>query len=87
MANKIEFFKAVDIIVGAPSFFAIHSIYGKDIGYNVIRRDVISKLSDLVGFVVSNGKCAWRDSPREPRRRDMIDHELLYTLVVEGENK
>lgn len=32
MANKIEFFKAVDIIDGAPSFFAIHSIDGKDIG-------------------------------------------------------
>lgn len=43
MANKIEFFKAVDIIDGAPSFFAIHSIDGKDIGYNVIRRDGISK--------------------------------------------
>jgi hypothetical protein len=52
MANKIEFFKAVDIIDGAPSFFAIHSIDGKDVGYNVIRRDGISKLSDLVGHIV-----------------------------------
>lgn len=87
MANKIEFFKAVDIIDGAPSFFAIHSIDGKDIGYNVIRRDGISKLSDLVGHIVSNGKCAWPDSPREPRRSDMVEPVLLYTLVVEGENK
>lgn len=87
MANKVEFFKAVDVIDGAPSFFAIHSIDGKDIGYNVIRSDGISKLSDLVGFVVSNGKCAWHDSPREPRRRDMVDPVLLYTLVIEGENK
>lgn len=87
MANKIEFFKAVDIIDGAPSFFAIHSIDGKDIGYNVIRRDGILKISDLVGHIVSNGKCAWPDSPREPRRRDMVEPVLLYTLVVEGENK
>lgn len=87
MANKVEFFKAVDVIDGAQSFFAIHSIDGNDIGYNVIRRDGISKLSDLVGSVVSNGKCAWRDSPREPRRRDMVDPVLLYTLVIEGENK
>lgn len=87
MANKIEFFKAVDIIDGAPSFFAIHSIDGKDIGYNVILRDGISKLSDLVGRVVSYGKCSHPDSKREPRRRDMVDPVLLYTLVVEGENK
>lgn len=87
MANKIEFFKAVDIIDGAPSFFAIHSIDGKDIGYNVIRRDEISKLSDMVGHVVEIGKCAWLDSPREPRRRDMQNPVLLYTLVIEGENK
>ena len=87
MANKVEFFKAVDVIDGAQSFFAIHSIDGNDIGYNVIRRDGISKLSDLVGSVVSNGKCAWRDSPREPRRREMVDPVLLYTLVIEGENK
>lgn len=87
MANKIEFFKAVDVIDGEPSFFAIHSIDGKDIGYDVIRRDGISKLSDLVGYIVSNGKCAWPDSPREPRRRNMVEPVLLYTLVVEGENK
>ena len=87
MANKVEFFKAVDVIDGAQSFFAIHSIDGKDIGYNVIRNDGISKLSDLVGSVVSNGKCSHRDSQREPRRRDMVDPVLLYTLVIEGENK
>lgn len=87
MANKVEFFKAVDVIDGAPSFFAIHSIDGEDIGYNVIRRDGMSKLSDLVGYVVAIGKCAWRDSPREPRRRDMVDPVLLYTLVIEGVNK
>ena len=87
MANKIEFFKAVDIIDGAPSFFAIHSIDGNDIGYNVIRRDEISKLSDLVGHIVSNGKCTWHYSPRAPRRRDMQNPVLLYTLVIEGENK
>lgn len=87
MANKIEFFKAVDVIDGAPSFFAIHSIDGNDIGYNVIRRDGISKLSDLVSFIVANGKCAWHDSPREPRRRDMQNPVLLYTLVIEGVNK
>lgn len=87
MANKIEFFKAVDIIDGAPSFFAIHSIDGKDIGYNVIRGDGISILSNLVGHIVSNGKCTWPDSPRDPRRRDMVEPVLLYTLVVEGENK
>lgn len=87
MANKIEFFKAVDAIDGAPSFFAIQSIDGNDIWYNVIRRDGISKLSDLVGHIVAIGRCTWQDSPREPRRRDMIDPELLYTLVVEGGNK
>lgn len=87
MANKIEFFKAVDVIDGAPSFFAIHSIDGNDIGYNVIRRDGISKLSDLVSFIVANGKCAWHDSPREPLRRDMQNPVLLYTLVIEGVNK
>lgn len=87
MANKIEFFKAVDIIDGAPSFFAIHSIDGNDIWYNVIRRDGTSKLSDLVRHIASNGKCTWPDSPRAPRRRDMVEPVLLYTLVVEGENK
>lgn len=87
MANKIEFFKAVDIIDGAPSFFAIHSVDGKDIGYNVILSDGVSKLSDLVGRVASDGKCSCPDSEREPRRRDMVEPVLLYTLVVEGENK
>lgn len=29
MVNKVEFFKAVDKIDGAPSFFAIHSIDGE----------------------------------------------------------
>ena len=87
MVNKVEFFKAVDKIDGAPSFFAIHSIDGEDIGYNVIHRDGISKLSDLVGYIVANGKCAWPDSPREPRRRDMQNPVLLYTLVIEGVNK
>lgn len=87
MANKIEFFKAVDIIDGAPSFFAIHSVDGKDIGYNVILSNGISKLSDLVGRVVSYGKCSCPDSKLEPRRRDMVEPVLLYTLVVEGENK
>lgn len=86
MANKVEFFKAVDVIDGAPSFFAIHSIDGEDIGYDVIRRDGISKLSDLVSVIVANGKCAWPDSPREPRRRDMVDPVLLYTLVIEKDN-
>lgn len=87
MANKIEFFKAVDIIDGAPSFFAIHSIDGKDIGYKVIRLDGISKLSYLVGHIVEIGKCAFPDSPRAPRRRDMQNPVLLYTLVIEVENK
>lgn len=87
MVNKVEFFKAVDVIDGAPSFFAIHSVDGKDIGFNVIRRNEMSKLSDLVGHVVAIGKCAWRDSQREPRRRDMVDPVLLYTLVIEGDNK
>ena len=87
MVNKVEFFKAVDVIDGAPSFFAIHSIDGEDIGYNVIRRDGISKLSDLVSVIVANGKCVWHDSPREPRRRDMQNPVLLYTLVIEGVNK
>ena len=87
MVNKVEFFKAVDVIDGAPSFFAIHSIDGEDVGYNVIRRDGTSKLSDLVSVIVANGKCSWRDSPREPRRRDMVDPVLLYTLVIEGGNK
>lgn len=87
MDNKIEFFKAVDKIDGAPSFFAIQSIDGNDIGYNVIQRDGISNLSNLVGYIVANGKCAWPDSPREPRRRDMQNPVLLYTLVIEGENK
>ncbi|QHR65207.1 hypothetical protein H1N91_gp16 [Escherichia phage grams] len=87
MANKVEFFKAVDVIDGAPSFFAIHSIDGEDIGYNVIRRDGISKLSDLVSVIVANGKCVLQDSPREPRRRDMVEPVLLYTLVIEGVNK
>lgn len=87
MANKVEFFKAVDSIDGAPSFFAIHSIDGEDIGYNVILCDGISKLSDLVSVIAANGKCIWQDSPREPRRRDMVDPVLLYTLVIEGVNK
>lgn len=87
MANKVEFFKAVDVIDGAQSFFAIHSIDGEDIGYNVIRCDGISKLSDLVSVIAANGKCIWQDSPREPRRRDMVDPVLLYTLVIEGDNK
>lgn len=87
MANKVEFFKAVDSIDGAESYFAIHSIDGEDVAFNVIRCDGIPKLSDLVAAIVANGKCAWHDSPREPRRRDMIDPELLYTLVIEGGNK
>lgn len=87
MVNKVEFFKAVDKIDGAPSFFAIHSIDDEDVGYNVIRRDGISKLSDLVSVIVENGKCVWHDSPREPRRRDMQNPVLLYTLVIEGVNK
>lgn len=87
MANKVEFFKAVDRIDGAPSYFAIHSIDGEDVAYNVISRDGISKLSDLVGFIVSNGKCAWLDSQIEPRRRDMQNQVLLYTLVIEGGSK
>lgn len=86
MANKVEFFKAVDRIDGAPSYFAIHSIDGEDVAYNVISRDGISKLSDLVGFIVANGKCAWLDSQIEPRRRDMVDPVLLYTLVIEKDN-
>lgn len=86
MVNKVEFFKAVDKIDGAPSFFAIHSIDGNDIEYDVIQRDGISKLSDLVGHIVANGKCAWPDSPREPRRRDMKNPVLLYTLVIEKDN-
>lgn len=87
MANKIEFFKAVDKIDGAPSYFAIHSIDGEDVAYDVISRDGISKLSDLVGFIVANGKCAWLDSQIEPRRRDMQNPVLLYTLVIEGGSK
>lgn len=86
MANKIEFFKAVDKIDGAESYFAIHSIDGEDVAYNVIRCDGISKLRDLVAVIVANGKCAWNDSPREPRRRDMVNPELLYTLVIEKDN-
>lgn len=87
MTNKVEFFKAVDRIDGAPSYFAIHSIDGEDVAYNVISRDGISKLSDLVGFIVKNGKCAWLDSRIEPRRRDMQNPVLLYTLVIEGGSK
>ena len=86
MANKVEFFKAVDRIDGASSFFAIHSIDGEDVAYNVIRCDGISKLSDLVRAIVANGKCAWLDSQREPRRRDMVEPVLLYTLVIEKDN-
>lgn len=86
MVNKVEFFKAVDKIDGAPSFFAIHSIDGEDVAYNVINQKGISKLSDLVGYIVANGKCAWHDSPREPRRRDMVEPVLLYTLVIEKDN-
>ena len=86
MVNKVEFFKAVDNIDGAPSFFAIQSIDGEDMAYNVISRDGISKLSDLVGYIVANGKCGWLDSGVEPRRRDMIDPVLLYTLVIEKDN-
>lgn len=86
MANKVEFFKAVDKIDGAPSYFAIHSIDGEDVAYNVISRDGISKLSDLVSFIVANGKCAWLDSQREQRRRDMQNPVLLYTLVIEKDN-
>lgn len=86
MANKVEFFKAVDKIDGAPSYFAIHSIDGEDVAYDVISRDGISKLSDLVSFIVANGKCAWLDSQREPRRRDMQNPVLLYTLVIEKDN-
>ncbi|VCU43605.1 hypothetical protein MAR002J2_00060 [Escherichia phage vB_Eco_mar001J1] len=87
MANKIEFFKAVDIIDGTQSYFAIHSIDGEDVAYKVIRCKGILKLSDLVRVIVANVKCMCRDSPREPRRRDMVEPVLLYTLVVEGENK
>lgn len=86
MANKIEFFKAVDKIDGAQSYFAIHSIDGEDVAYNVIRCDGISKLSDLVAVIVANGKCAWLDSQREPRRRDMQNPVLLHTLVIEKDN-
>jgi hypothetical protein len=86
MANKVEFFKAVDRIDGAPSFFAIQSIDGKDIGHNVILSDGILKLSDLVGRVVSYGKCSHPDFSLEPRRRDMVDPVLLYTLVIEKDN-
>ncbi|QJT70590.1 UNVERIFIED_ASMBLY: hypothetical protein SD1_62 [Shigella phage 2019SD1] len=98
MVNKVEFFKAVEKIDGAPSFFAIHSIDGEDVAYNVISRDGISKLSDRWvilwrtvnvhgGYIVANGKCAWLDSQLEPRRRDMQNPVLLYTLVIEGVNK
>lgn len=87
MVNKVEFFKAVDKIDGAPSFFAIHSIDGEGVAFNVISQDGISKLSDLVGHIVANGKCAWLDSQLELRRRDMQNPVLLYTLVIEGVNK
>lgn len=87
MANKVEFFKAVDKIDGAPSFFAIQSIDGEDIGHNVIISDGGLELSDLVGRVVSYGKCLHPDSKLEPRRRDMVEPVLLYTLVIEGVNK
>lgn len=86
MANKVEFFKAVDSIDGAPSFFAIQSIDGEDMAFNVIREKNRS-VNELIMLVVKFGKCAWRDSPREPRRRDMVDPVLLYTLVIEGGSK
>lgn len=86
MANKIEFFKAVDKIYGAPSFFAIQSIDGEDMAYNVIREKNRS-VNELIMLVVKFGKCGWLDSGVEPRRRDMVDPVLLYTLVIEGVNK
>lgn len=86
MANKVEFFKAVDVIDGAPSFFAIQSIDGEDMAYNVIKEKTRS-VNELIMLVVKHGKCGWLDSEREPRRRDMQNPVLLYTLVIEGENK
>lgn len=44
MVNKVEFFKAVDKIDGAPSFFAIHSIDGEDVAYDVINQKGIQNL-------------------------------------------
>lgn len=85
MANKVEFFKAVDRIDGAPSFFAIQSIDGEDMAYNVIREKNRS-VNELIMLVVKHGKCAWLDSQLEPRRRDMVEPVLLYTLVIEKDN-
>jgi hypothetical protein len=86
MVNKVEFFKAVDKIDGAPSFFAIQSIDGEDMAYNVIKEKTRS-VNELIMLVVKFGKCGWLDSSLEPRRRDMVDPVLLYTLVIEGGSK
>lgn len=86
MANKVEFFKAVDSIDGAPSFFAIQSIDGEDMAYNVIKERNHS-VNELIMLVVKFWKCGWLDSGVEPRRRDMQNPVLLYTLVIEGVNK
>ena len=85
MANKVEFFKAVDRIDGAPSFFSIQSIDGEDMAYNVIK-EKNRCVNELIMLVVKYGKCAWLDSQLEPRRRDMVEPVLLYTLVIEKDN-
>lgn len=85
MVNKVEFFKAVDKIDGAPSFFAIQSIDGEDMAYNVIKEKTRS-VNELIMLVVKFGKCGWLDSSVEPRRLDMVDPVLLYTLVIEKDN-
>ncbi|AGI61427.1 hypothetical protein pSf1_0044 [Shigella phage pSf-1] len=54
--------------------------------YNVIIEKNRS-VNELIMLVVKFGKCGWLDSGVEPRRRDMQDPVLLYTLVIEGGSK
>lgn len=83
MTRKIEIFQAIDRIDMRDSLFAIESIDGEYVAYNVELDEygfdcVRKKFADKIAM---QGRCLHKDSSIEPRRSDMINPKLVETIT------